>query len=74
MIKDQKPKRKALINSFDKGGLKIDIPSKITILQCSWVKRMVDKTFHERKTIPVFCIKKCFGKKIKFHGFLDISR
>ena len=39
---------KSLINNFDKVGLKdVDIPSKTVSLQCSWVKRLFDKNFHE---------------------------
>ena len=41
-------KEKTQINNFDKGGLKdVDIPSKIVSLQCSWVKRLFDRKFHE---------------------------
>ena len=75
IIKDQKSKKKTLINNFDKGGLKDeDIPSKITNLQCSWVKRLLDRNFHERIIFPVFLIEKYFGKNFKLHGFLDISQ
>ena len=67
---------KTLINNFGKGGLKdVDIPSKITSLQCSWVKRLFDKNFHKFhkwKIIPLLLIEKYFGKKFKFNGFLAI--
>ena len=37
-----KIKEETLINNFDKGGLKdVNIPFKITSLQCSWVKRLL---------------------------------
>ena len=40
-------KEKSLINNFDKGGLKdVNIPFKITSLQCLWVKKLFDKNFH----------------------------
>ena len=46
--KRPKIKGKTLINNFDKVSLKdIDITSKIGSLQCSWVKRLFDRNFHE---------------------------
>ena len=71
--KRPKIKEKTLINNFDKGGLKdADIPSKIASLQCSWVKRLFDRNFHEWKIIPLFLFEKYLGKNSKFHGSLDI--
>ena len=62
--KKVKIKEKTLISNFDQGGLKdVDIPSKITSLQCSWVKRLFDKNFHEWKIIALFLIEKYFRKK-----------
>ena len=59
-----KIKEKTLISNFDQGGLKdVDIPSKITSLQCLWVKRLFDKNFHEWKIIALFLIEKYFRKK-----------
>ena len=52
----------------------VDIPSKITSLQCSWVKRLFDRNVHEWKIIPLFLIEKYFEKKFKFHESLDIPR
>ena len=73
--KRPKIKKKTLINNFGKGGLKdVDIPSKIASLQCSRVKRMFDRNFHEWKIIPLFLFEKYFGKKFKFHGSLDIRQ
>ena len=73
--KRPKIKEKSLINNFDKGGLKdVDIPSKIASLQCSWVKRLFDRNFHEWKIIPLFLFEKYFGKNFKFHGSLDIPQ
>ena len=70
-----KIKEKTLINNFDKGGLKdVDISSKITSLQCSWVKRLFDRNFHDWKIIPLFLFEKHFGKNFKFHGSLDIPQ
>ena len=73
--KRPKIKGKTLINNFDKGGLKdVDISSKITSLQCSWVKRLFDRNFHDWKIIPLFLFEKHFGKNFKFHGSLDIPQ
>ena len=52
--KRPKIKVKTLINIFDKGGLKLDFPSKITRLQCSWVKRLLDRNVHEWNIILLF--------------------
>ena len=59
--------KKYLINIFDKGNLKdVDIPSKITSLQCSLVKRLFDTNFHERKIIHTsFSYWKVFRKKFQ---------
>ena len=73
--KRPKIKEKTVINNSDKGGLKdVDIRSKIASLQCSWVKRLFDRNFHEWKIIPLFLFGKYFGKNFKFHGSLDIPQ
>ena len=70
-----KIKEKTVINNFDKGGLKnVDISSKITSLQCSWVKRLFDRNFHDWRIIPHFLFQKNFGKNFEFHGSLDIPQ
>ena len=67
--KRPKIKEKTLINNFDKGGLKdVDIPSKIASLQCSWVKRLFDRDFHEWK-ISIFFFLKYISEKIS--NFMD---
>ena len=59
--KTPKIKEKTLINNFDKGGLKdVDISSKITSLQCSWVKRLFDRNFHDWEILPLFLFEKPF--------------
>ena len=64
-----------VINRFDKSGLKdVDIPFKIASLQCSWIKRLFVRNFHEWKTIPLFLFEKYFGKNFKFHGSPDIPQ
>ena len=46
--KKPKTKEKATINNFEKGGLKgLEILSKITSMQCSWVTKLFDTNFHE---------------------------
>ena len=53
-----KIKEETIINNFERGDLKdVDIPSKITTLQCSWVRRLFDINFYEWKIIE-----KCFRK------------
>ena len=73
--KRPKIKEKTLISSFDKGGSKdVDILSKIISLQCSCIKRLFDRNFHDWKIIPLFLFEKHFGKNFKFHGSLDIPQ
>ena len=48
-----KLKHTTLCNKYDLGGLKnVDIFYKITILGCSWVKRLYDGSCHAWKVIP----------------------
>ena len=69
-----KVKHNTLINNFDKGGLKcIDIESKITSLQCSWIKKLYNNNFHEWKLIPLYLIKKHLGENFKFHPNLSLD-
>ena len=52
-------------------GLKnVDIPRKIIALQCSWIRRLYDDSFHEWKLIPLYLIEKSFGTSFKFHSDL----
>ena len=63
--KRPKIKEKTRINNFL--GLKnVDIPSKITNLQCSWVKKLFDRNFDKWKIIPLFLNEKYFGKNSNF--------
>ena len=67
-----KIKHKILILDHKQGGLKCaDVTFKITSLQCSWLKQLLDDTFHEWKVIPLFYIKKAFGNNFKFYSNLD---
>ena len=36
-------------------------------LSCSWVKRLYDTNYHERKMIPLELIKQTFGEIFKYH-------
>ena len=60
---------KTLCNNFENGGLKhvdIDISSKIRSIQCSWLRKLCDETFHEWKKIPSHLIKKYFLNCLNF--------
>ena len=67
-----KLKHTTLCNEYEQGGLKnVDIFFKITSLQCSWVKRLNDDSFHARK---VFLIKNHLGKNFVFHSNLSVKQ
>ena len=66
-----KIKHETLCNDYKAGGLKnVDIPNKIIALQCSWIRRLYDNSFHEWKLIPLYLIEKSFGTSFKFHSNL----
>ena len=66
-----KIKHETLCNNYKAVGLKnVDIPNKIIALQCSWIRRIYDKSFHEWKLIPLYVIEKSFGRSFKFHSNL----
>ena len=72
-----KIKNETLCSDFKHGGLKnVNIQKKIISLQCSWVRRLYDDSFHEWKVIPLKLIKKSFRSHFKFHSNLlfNISR
>ena len=57
-----KIKNETLCSDFKHGGLKnVNIQKKIIRLQCSWVRRLYDDSFHEWKVIP-----------LKFHSNLNL--
>ena len=59
---------------FKNGGLKnVDINKKIASLQCSWIKRLYDDSFHEWKLIPLKLIKKSFGDELKYNSNLSLN-
>ena len=68
-----KLKHTTLCDKYEKGGLKnVDIFSKITSLQCSWVKRLCGDSFHAWKVIPLFLIKYYLGKNFQHKKFSKI--
>ena len=68
-------KHDALCNDYKDGGLKnVDIGKKIISLQCSWIKKLYDDSFHERKIIPLHLISRTFGKLFIFHSNLSLKK
>ena len=68
-----KIKHSTLCSNYEKGGLKnVDITSKIISLQCSWIKRLFDKSAHCWKVIPLHLIKTYLGDTFRFHSNLEI--
>ena len=68
-LRPSKPKIKieTLCSDFKYGGLKnVNIQKKI--LQCSWMRRSYDNSFHEWKVIPLKLIKKSFWLHFKFQS------
>ena len=51
----------------------IDIRKKIINLQCFWVKRLYDDSFHEWKIIPLHLISITFGKSFMFYSNLSFK-
>ena len=65
--KHPKIRHSTLCNTYENGGLKsVDIPNKLTSLECSRIKRLHDTTRHRWKIIPAFLIKKKLGKTLSF--------
>ena len=57
--KKAKIKHSTLCNGYENGGLKnVDLRSKITSMQCSWVKRLFEDDFLDWIVIPLFLIGK----------------
>ena len=70
-----KIKHDTLCNDYKDGGLKnVDIRKKIISLQCSWIKRLYDDSFHEWKIIPLHLISRTFGKSFIFHSNLSFKK
>ena len=70
-----KTKHKTLCKRYENGGLKhVDIRNKVNSLQSSWIKRLYDNSFHERKVIPLYQLNKTFGLPFKFHSNLSFKK
>ena len=60
-----------LCNSFAAGGLmNLGITRKITSLQCSWMKRPYDDSFHKWKLVPLHLINTTITHAFKLHPSL----
>ena len=72
--KKAKIKHSTLCNgSYEKGVLKnVDLRNKITIIQCSWLKRLFEDDFHDWKIIPLLLVGKYLGKNFKLHNNIEI--
>ena len=69
-----KIKHETICNKFQDGGLRnVDIPSKISNLQCSWIKKLYDQNSHDWKLIPTDLINNEFGKNFIFHSNLSFK-
>ena len=65
--KHPKKRHSTLCNTYKNSGLKsVDMPNKLTSLQCSWIRRLYDTTTHCWKLILAFFIKKKIGKNFTF--------
>ena len=63
-----------LCNSFATGGQRnVDINTKIAGLQCSWIKRLYDDSFHKWKLISVHLINTTIIPSFKCHPILALS-
>ena len=57
----------SLRNDYKTAGLKKSyISNKIIVLQCPWIRKLLDNYFHEWKLVQLYLIEKCFGSLFKF--------
>ena len=69
-----KIKHSTLCNSFATGGLtNVDINTKIVSLQCSWIRRLYDDSFHQWKLILLHLINTTITPAFKFHPSFTLS-
>ena len=69
-----KIKHETNYNNFQNGGLKnVDIPSKISSLQCSWFQKLYDQNSHDWKFIPMHFINDAFRKNFVLHSNLNLK-
>ena len=59
---------------FATAGLRnVNINAKVASLQCYWINRLYDDSFHEWKLIPLHLINKIITPKFKFHASFALS-
>ena len=69
-----KIKNSTINNNYKNGGLKnVNIAAKISSLQSSWIKRLLDENFYDWKILPLHIIHKSLGKKFVFHSNLKVN-
>ena len=72
--KKAKIKHSTLCNGYRNGSLKnVSLQSKLTSIQCSWVKTLFEDDFHGWKIITPFLICNHLGKNSKFHNNINFS-
>ena len=70
-----KIKNSTINNNYKNGELKnANIAAKISSLQSSWIKKLFDENFHDRKIIPLHIIHKSSGKKFMSHSNLKVNK
>ena len=69
-----KIKHATICNDFQNGRLRnVDVSSKTSSLQCSWVKKLYDQNLYDWKLIPMHFINNAFGKNFIFHSNLSFK-
>ena len=70
-----KIKNSTVNNNYENGGIKnVNIATKISSLQSSWIKKLFYENFHDWKIIPLHIIHKSLGKKFVFHSNLKVNK
>ena len=73
--KKPKIKHSTPIADYSEGGYKdVDIETKISALNVTWVERLLDSNFHSWKIIPTILFSSIGGLQIVFHSNLKLSR
>ena len=68
-------KHDTLCNYYKHGGLKnVFICNKIISLECLWIKRLYDDSFHEWKITPLHLISRTFSKSFIFYSNLSLKK
>ena len=72
--KNKKFKHSTLLNSYEKGGLKnVELRNKRARMKWSWIKRLPEDDFHDRKVISLFLIGEHLSKNFKIHKNVDVN-